>query len=274
MVGLLIGIAIAALATYHAATYLLWSFESHAHRGPEAPKPFAPLLTAWLADGLVLLACLATWPLGLLPPSRPRAGNGRPVALLHGWLLNRSSMGVLAARLRRDGRTVYMLNYRSTKGDLESMAVQVDAALREILRVSGCQRVDVVAHSMGGVVLRAVARYHDGIAYLGNVVTLGSPHQGTVLATMSRRPELIPLRPGSRALARLAEDDPVPAALHWTAIASSFDAIVFPVENAYYPGAFNIAVDYVGHHTLLAAARIYELVRENLDHRAPTDNRP
>ena len=50
-----------------------------------------------------------------------------------------------------------------------------------------------------------------------------------------------------------------------TTIASPFDAIVFPTETAHVSGALNVTVDAVGHHALLYSARVYELVRENIE---------
>jgi triacylglycerol esterase/lipase EstA (alpha/beta hydrolase family) len=229
-------------------------------------------IAGWVAEGLALLLSLVVWPLGLFPDRRVAAGGGdRPVVLVHGWAMNRSSMFVLAARLRRDGRRVYSVNYNSVVAKTDDKASELAACLETIRRDSGANRIDLVAHSLGGVLLRAVAKYHGGLDYFGNVVTLGSPHRGTALAVMFSRYGLIELRPGSPFLERLAEDDPLAArTVNFTAIYSAVDYIVFPTDCTFYPPAFNAELDGIGHMGMLLSERVYDVVKENLDADLPS----
>jgi triacylglycerol esterase/lipase EstA (alpha/beta hydrolase family) len=189
-------------------------------------------IAGWVAEGLALLLSLVVWPLGLFPDRRVAAGGGdRPVVLVHGWAMNRSSMFVLAARLRRDGRRVYSVNYNSVVAKTDDKASELAACLETIRRDSGANRIDLVAHSLGGVLLRAVAKYHGGLDYFGNVVTLGSPHRGTALAVMY---------------------------------------IVFPTDCTFYPPAFNAELDGIGHMGMLLSERVYDVVKENLDADLPS----
>jgi len=75
----------------------------------------------------------------------------------------------------------------------------------------------------------------------------------------------VQLQPHSRYLVRLNSETEVDVGSRWTAIYSSFDAVVFPTELALHPGALNIGIDLVGHHALLVSERVYRLVKENLD---------
>ena len=174
-------------------------------------------------------------------------------------------MLVLAARLRRDGRTALAINYPSLLAETDAKAETIAKALRALAHESPDGKVDVVGHSLGGVLVRAAAKDEAVRALVGNVVTLGSPHRGTALALLGRRFGLIQIRPGSHYLERLAGEDHLADATNLTTIASPFDAIVFPTDNAHWPGAFNVTVESVGHHTLLYSARVYALLRENLD---------
>jgi pimeloyl-ACP methyl ester carboxylesterase len=251
---------------YQCLTYLLWMYEVRVHGGSRPAPSRLPYLTAWLADWLALLFALVASALGVF--GRPRADarpNGRPIVLLHGWCMTRGSMSLLAARLRRDGRSTFAVNYPSLLADMDRKAAHVAASLRAIAAETGADSLDVLAHSQGGVIVRAAAKDHACLPLLGNVVTLGSPHQGTALAALLGWRRLAAERPSSRYLTRLAEDDPVPTTVNFTSIYSHFDAVVFPSELSYYAGAFNVAIDYVGHHSLLVSERVYQLAKENLD---------
>ncbi len=267
LAGFVVRVLILVVVVHHLATYLLWFYEERRYGPVRRPRELPAALTAWLGEGLAHLFALVGWPFGFLPERvRPDAGSvGHPVVLLHGFGMNRASVALLAARLRGDGRQVFTVNYSSLGADTGAMAEQLARSIRSLLDQTGAERVDVVAHSWGGVIARAVARHHGGLSFIGALVTLGSPHQGSALADLVKWSHLRQMRSGSRYLTALAEDDPVPGAIKVTAISSLFDAIVFPAANAEYPGATNVSIDYVGHMSLLLSARVYDLVKEALD---------
>jgi hypothetical protein len=100
-------------------------------------------------------------------------------------------------------------------------------------------------------------------ATVQQVMTLGTPHQGT-LGFVSRFEPFRFAHPSSTFLRDLAEQDPVPGRFETIAISSELDAWVLPNDAAYYPGAFNIAVRATGHFSLLLSKRIVDLIAENL----------
>jgi len=266
MLMLLLKTVLVAVLIFQCVTYLLWYFDGR-RRGPVLPRqPFLPLATEWIGEGLALLLVVLAWPLGLFGSDRPRpAGARRPVVLIHGWSLNRASMALLAARLRRDGRDVYTVNYPSLLSDTDAKAAHLAVTLRRIAAESASEKVDVVAHSLGGVLIRAVACHHAGLGLLGNVVTLGSPHRGCALAVLLDGFGLRQLRPRSRYLERLAADDTMASSVNVAALASKFDAIAFPLECCEYRQAPNVNIEGVGHHGLLLSEQVYTIVKENLD---------
>jgi triacylglycerol lipase len=265
--GLLIQILLAIVVGFHCFTSLIWLYEKRRHGMPEARGIRPHAVTAWIGEGLAMLLTVLAWPFGLLPARRVQMASGRrPVVLVHGWGMNRSSMFLLALRLKRDGRDVYTINYRSLVAKTDDKAREVAGLLRRIVRKSGAPRIDLVAHSLGGIVLRAIAKDHAGLEFFGNVVTLGSPHRGTALAVLFHRFGLLELRLGSRYLERLAAEDPIAERkVNFTAIYSPFDFLVFPTDCAFYPPAFNAEIDGVGHMGLLLSERVYDVVKENLD---------
>jgi triacylglycerol esterase/lipase EstA (alpha/beta hydrolase family) len=189
----------------------------------------------------------------------------RPVVLLHGYAQHTANFLWLVRRLRRDGWLhLYGVGHTPLWGDIERSAARLGAVIDRIRAESGATEVDVVAHSMGGLVARAYIRTRGARCGIGRLITLGTPHRGTEAFSWLRLdPMLAQMRRGSALLSRLGADDPVPALTDCTAISSRDDALVSE-ECGYYPGAFNIRVRGVGHLSLLFSKRVYELVRENL----------
>ena len=226
---------------------------------------------AWL----FAVECAATALLGLATPLAlrrrrvPRLEPGDPhppVVLLHGYAQHPANFLWLARRLERDGwRHLYAVAHTPVGGDIERSARRLGEALDRVRRASGASRVDIVAHSMGGLVARACIRARGQASGVGRLITLGTPHQGTeIFPRFGLDPMVAQMRPGSPLLARLAADDPVPRLADCISIYSADDAVVVPASRAYYPGAFNIEVRGLGHLSLLFSQSVYALVRENL----------
>jgi triacylglycerol esterase/lipase EstA (alpha/beta hydrolase family) len=193
-------------------------------------------------------------------------GDPPPVVLLHGWGQHPANFVWLARRLRRDGwRHVYTLAHVPVGGDIEHSAHRLGVAVDRIRRATGATEVDIIAHSMGGLVARASIRARGPACGVGRLITLGTPHQGTAIFGRLRVDRMVgQMRPDSPLLGRLAADDPVPRLVDCVSIYSADDAVVVPPERAYYAGAFNIEVRGLGHLSLLFSPRVYALVRENL----------
>lgn len=234
------------------------------------PRAYAGALRAFVVETLGVVTVVLALPLGLLPWRRvPRLGPATrpPIVFVPGWAMNRACFLLLRRRLRRDGWAHAVgLNYRTLHGDLLSAAGQLRDAVETVCRESGAPRVVLIAHSMGGLVCRAYLRHLDGTSRAAQVVTLGTPHQGSKICALSLDPMVQDMRDGSAFLRTLAEDDPIPGTTDFTSIYASFDALVVPATHAQYPGVANIQVEGVGHVGLLWSRRVYELVRENLDY--------
>ncbi|MGH7858167.1 MAG: lipase family alpha/beta hydrolase [Candidatus Binatia bacterium] len=200
------------------------------------------------------------WP---FPLRRPAATP--PVILLHGHAGSRTALVWLAWRLRRDGfENVIGVRHRPLGADAYGKAKALAATIERVLLETGAVQVDVVAHSLGGLVARAYIREYGGAARVRRLVTLGTPHQGTRVAAFALDAAARSLLPGSRLLQDLGREDPVPTILPVTSIFSTFDARILPCRSAFYPGAANVEVDAIGHDAMLFSPKISRLVVEAL----------
>ena len=119
-----------------------------------------------------------------------------PVVLVHGIGHNSSAWINLADRLRAAGfPDLHAVGY-GLGADVPSIATTIERVANRALRISGQERVHIVAHSLGGVAVRYWHDVLDGQRRADAIVSLGAPHGGTPWAALSSyRDEH---RPGAR----------------------------------------------------------------------------
>jgi triacylglycerol lipase len=207
-----------------------------------------------------LLAAGALMPFGSWSSARrtPRRREQRTVVLVHGYLANRSTLYPLAAYLRLRGfEHVLTFNYDST-GGIERAALALRAYLRRHVRGG---RVDLVCHSLGGLVARTYVEQLGGARRVDRCITLGTPHQGTYNAYWLWSRVGRELRPDSALLARL-HASPAHGGVRWTSVVARSDNLVVPRVFAEHEEA--VVVDDVGHLSMLFAPSVLALVASRL----------
>jgi pimeloyl-ACP methyl ester carboxylesterase len=105
-----------------------------------------------------------------------------PVVVVHGLWMRGGAMRVLRRRLAARGFDVHVFSYQSMAADLATNAARL---AHFIERVPG-ERVHVVAHSLGGILVRAMLE-RAAPPSLGRVVCLGSPFGGSRTASRVAR---------------------------------------------------------------------------------------
>lgn len=188
-----------------------------------------------------------------------------PVLCIHGWTQNPTNWIGLRTHLEHLGRPTQTVFLGLPPRSIEAYARRLEDTLRD-LTTRYPTGVDLVAHSMGGIVLRLVLHQNPELGTgVRRVITLGSPHRGTAgarglhfireAAELARTSSLIEGLPDFRALIPQAEV---------TTIAALRDLLVYPSSTCHMPGTRAIDLERVGHCGLLTHPSCIRLVGATL----------
>ena len=186
-----------------------------------------------------------------------------PVLLIHGYCCNHGVWRDMAPRLHALGHTVLAINLEPFFCSIDDYALQVEQAVAQLRAQTGQQRVALVGHSMGGLVIRAWMRAY-GDAQVAVVVTLGSPHQGTQItphAKLANARQMVWANDWLQALQDC--ESPQRRALLRLALTAQ-DAIVFPQTGQTLPGLDAQVFRGIGHLQLCTDARVFAWVAAQL----------
>jgi triacylglycerol esterase/lipase EstA (alpha/beta hydrolase family) len=208
-----------------------------------APRPSAARrFSAWWNEVLVA-AVVFGWRQPFRADKEPdhlaADAKGRDgVLLVHGFVCNRGVWLPWMRRLRELGVPFVAVNLEPVLASIDAYVPAIEAAVRRLERCTGRPPV-VVAHSMGGLAVRAWLTAHGADHRVRHVVTIGSPHHGTWLARFGLVHNAREMRQGGKWLSALAASEPAARRARFTCFYSHCDNIVMPASTATLPGAHN-----------------------------------
>ncbi|KAF2778069.1 alpha/beta fold hydrolase [Streptomyces sp. OM5714] len=208
------------------------------------------------------------------PPLRLPVPTSPPVVLLHGFIDNRSVFLLLRRSLAQHGRhEIESLNYSPLTCDIRTAAELLGRHVEEICERTGSERVDVVGHSLGGLIARYYVQCLGGDRRVRTLVTLGTPHAGTkVVPLANAHPIVRQMRPGSAVIDELTQ--PAPGCrTRFVSFWSDLDHVMDPLETACldHPdlSVQNVRVSGIGHLALPVHPTVATGVRQALDTAGP-----
>lgn len=240
------------------------------------------LLAALALATSALLAASPASPAGAAPPD--------PVIVVAGFTtgpLIETGYAPLMARLRADGHTVELLSYPDYgTGDIHTQAIRLRDRVSALKARTGAAKVDLVAHSMGGLVSRDYIKTLGGTAHVDSLVMLGTPNYGTAIANVATFlgfgscvgiTACQQMARGSSYLAALNAGDDTPGSVRYTSITTATELVVLPHTSGYLANDGNITNVTVqsqcwlrnpGHLGLILDGAVYDGVRDALAHRS------
>ena len=203
----------------------------------------------------------------------------RPVLLLYGFMSTRRTFEVLEHRLRRDQYCVWSINLGglfdafNTRG-IDECAEKVREKIERLYaRFPTMGPMSIIGHSMGGLIGRYYVKRLGGDKRVKNLITLGTPHNGSPSAyfgivshgLISRSIwQMTPMSPFIRRLKIGA----FPRDVRFTSIFSKADKVnPFPaciLEDNGTDNLRNIEVTDVSHREFVTRRTVYQVVKQQL----------
>jgi pimeloyl-ACP methyl ester carboxylesterase len=111
-----------------------------------------------------------------------------PIVFVHGFVLNSGEWNVMMNRFRDLGYPDDALWAISFSDSLQSSRINARDELApyvdNVLAVTGAEKVDIVAHSMGGLSTRLWIGFYGGAEKVRDYVSLSGTHHGTVTSCL------------------------------------------------------------------------------------------
>jgi triacylglycerol lipase len=187
-----------------------------------------------------------------------------PVLIIHGFLGTRGSMYLLERRLVDDGFVVVSFNLGTLNvRDIRRSAFLIHRKIERILAQTPSQRIDIIGHSMGGLIGLYYVKKLGGHARVRKLIMMGTPVRGTWSALMGVvmlglwSTSSWQLLPRSRFLDELAQG-PMPPGVDVHTIAAARDWVV-PPPTTKVDGASATTVP-LGHSSLVVSEEVYRRV--------------
>ena len=196
----------------------------------------------------------------------PEALERGPVLLVHGHNGTERDWDHWKPVLEREGWQPKAISLVTDDWNAEALADQVGMHAEALARSTGRDKIDVVAHSLGGLATRHYIKFRGGDKRIRRLVTLGTPHHGIGYALPGRWIKVAQLlSPHSSFLNRLNRPEEVHGEVEYTCIWSTKDYTqILPVASGRLRGAFNYRINGTSHAGMLSDQRLLPAIKAGL----------
>ncbi|MDE6911518.1 MAG: triacylglycerol lipase [Lachnospiraceae bacterium] len=108
-----------------------------------------------------------------------------PVLMVHGVFFRDfryfNYWGRIPKALETNGARIFYGNHQSA-ASVENSAGELAARIREIIQQTGCEKVNIIAHSKGGLDCRRALNLPGIAAHVASLTTVNTPHRGCEFA--------------------------------------------------------------------------------------------
>ena len=108
-----------------------------------------------------------------------------PILLVHGVFFRDfkyfNYWGRITDELQKNGAKIYFGNHQSALSVDES-AKELTGRIKQIVKETGCEKVNIIAHSKGGLDCRCAISKYGADKYVASLITINTPHRGCEFA--------------------------------------------------------------------------------------------
>ena len=150
-----------------------------------------PFLNIWYLTKIIRIASdevefeTEKWELDEVRAESEVCKTKYPILLVHGVFFRDfrylNYWGRIPKELKRNGAAVYYGQQQSA-ASVEDSGRELAARIRTILDETGCEKVNIIAHSKGGLDSRAAIAHAGCAPYVATLTTINTPHRGCIYA--------------------------------------------------------------------------------------------
>jgi triacylglycerol lipase len=196
------------------------------------------------------------------------------IVLVHGIDDTAKCLHKMAVFFRSKGFETFEFEYKPNDGSapMEVLAEHLKLFIEEKVKseygkgTSAQQNVVLVGFSMGGIISRYYVQRLGGDARVRDLMTLSSPHKGTIWAYLLRRAGVKQMRPGSKFLKDLngelsvfQGDDGV-AKVRFISLYTPLDLMIVPAQSSRVDFALCKRMWVLAHPLMIRSKRVMEVL--------------
>ena len=161
------------------------------HRILAALWGWVPLANAWYLARIIRICRdevefeTQKWELDTVRAESEICKTRYPILLVHGVFFRDfrylNYWGRIPRELQRNGAAVYYGQQQSAAA-VEDSGKELAARIRQILEETGCEKVNIIAHSKGGLDSRSAISHWGMAPYVATLTTINTPHRGCIFA--------------------------------------------------------------------------------------------
>ena len=188
-----------------------------------------------------------------------------PVLLIHGIFDTKAIFKTMTAHLTQRGWNVHSLNLIPNDGrlGLEVLAKQVADYVAQTFPAQ--QAINLIGFSMGGIVTRYYIQRLGGIERVQRLITISSPHHGTVTGYFYPTLAASQMRSNSPFLQNLNQDIEILDRINFTSIWTPYDGMIVPAQSSHLSIGQEFIVNVLVHAWMVNDPKCLVRVEEALN---------